>query len=132
MKKILLFIISLIPVLFSCTKDEIKIDPDNLLTGIWNYSVYQDNSDVFTRSNEFINDHCYQFNADGTLLERKNSGWCGTPPVSYADYAGTWTLLNDTLINVVVGYWGGTTTYMLDVESVTENSLKVIYIPSAK
>lgn len=58
----------------------------------------------------------------------KNAGWCGTPPISYSDYPGTWTILNDTLVEINVGYWGGTTIYKLDVESVSENSLKVVLI----
>jgi hypothetical protein len=114
--------------LFSCTKDKIKIDPNNLLIGTWDYAGYQDNSSIFTRSEEFNNNHCYRFNADGTLTERNLSGWCATPPVSYSDYLGSWTVLNDTLISVNVGYWGGTMTYKLDIESVNSNTLKLINI----
>lgn len=114
---------------FSCSKDDIKINSDNLLIGVWNYEVYQGEAAVFTRSEEFTENHCYMFNTDGTLIERKNSGWCGTPPVSYANFNGTWKILNDTLINVTVGYWGGTTSYKLDIESLNSISLKVITIP---
>lgn len=128
MKKISLILIFISSLFYSCSKDEIKIDPDNLLIGVWNYSDYQNNASIFTRSQEFIDNHCYRFNADGSLIERKNAGWCGTPPISYADYQGSWTILNDTLINIIVGYWGGTMTYKLDIESLNSNSLKVVTI----
>ena len=128
MKKILVALILLITVLNSCTKDKIKVDPNNLLIGIWNYSDYMDNATVFSRSQKFNDNHCYQFNSDGTLSERKINGWCGTPPVTYADYSGEWTILNDTLIQVNVGYWGGTMSYKLDIQSVTKDSLKVLTI----
>jgi hypothetical protein len=131
-KKLSLFIFFLSLFLYSCSKDEIKIEPDNLLIGIWNYSDYQDNASIFTRSQEFVDNHCYRFNSDGTLTERKNSGWCGTPPISYADYPGTWNFLNDTLIQINVGYWGGSTSYRLDIESISSKSLKVVTIPDAK
>ncbi len=132
MKKLSLFIFFLSLFLYSCSKDEIKIEPDNLLIGIWNYSDYQDNASIFTRSQEFVDNHCYRFNSDGTLTERKNSGWCGTPPISYADYPGTWNFLNDTLIQINVGYWGGSTSYRLDIESISSKSLKIVTIPDAK
>jgi hypothetical protein len=81
---------------------------------------------VYTRSQEFASTFCYRFNSDGTLIERKNSGWCGTPPISYADYSGNWTILNDTLIQISVGYWGGSEKYNLDIESISSDSLQVI------
>lgn len=129
MKKVFLPIIFLSFLISGCSKENISIDPDNLIIGIWNYSDYQDNTSIFTRNNEFINNHCYQFNSDGTLTERKNSGWCGTPPISYADYSGTWTILNDKLIQINVGYWGGTTSYKLNIEAVDSKSLKTSYVP---
>jgi hypothetical protein len=131
-KNLSLYIFFLSLFLYSCSKDEIKIEPDNLLIGIWNYSDYQDNASIFTRSQEFVDNHCYRFNPDGTFLERKNAGWCGTPPISYADYPGTWNVLNDTLIQINVGYWGGSTSYRLDIESISSKSLKVVTIPDAK
>jgi hypothetical protein len=129
MKKLFLTLTLPLIILSACNKDEIRIDPDNLLLGVWNYSEYQADAAVFVRSPEFTDQHCYRFNTDGTLTERKNSGWCGTPPVNYADYDGTWTIINDTLVHVTVGYWGGTMDYNLDIESINTNSLKVITIP---
>ncbi|MCK7535476.1 MAG: lipocalin family protein [Marinilabiliales bacterium] len=102
----------------SCSKDDIPIDHDNLLIGTWTFSSYQEDVYIFERNNEFIDNMCYKFNQDGTVTERKNSGWCGTPPISYADYPGTWTIAADKLIHVDVGYWGGTMSYSLDIVSV--------------
>jgi hypothetical protein len=131
MKRILTLTLFICAYISGCTKDEIKFDPDNLLIGIWNFSEYnlQYDAYIYFRSNEFIDGHCYQFNSDGTLLERKNAGWCGTPPISYADYAGYWTILNDTLLRIEVAYWGGNTRYDLDIESLDEDSMSVIQRP---
>jgi hypothetical protein len=122
-----LFLISLLIgfLLYSCTKDAINIDSDNPFIGVWNFSDYENDIEVFKSSQEFSDCHCYKFNSGGTLVERKNSGWCGTPPVSYADYQGTWEILNDTLIKINVGYWGGSTTYKLDIESVSSETLRI-------
>lgn len=116
----------------SCNKEEIKTDPDNLLLGIWNYSNFQDNMFIYARNLEFIDNHCYEFKDDGTIIERKNAGWCGTPPITYANYPGTWSLLNDTLVQIEVGYWGGTASYKLDIESVDSKFLKATIVEPDK
>lgn len=108
----------------SCEKEKISLEADHLLPGIWTFTEYHENIMVFTRSSELINEHCYSFRDDGTLTERKNSGWCGTPPISYANFAGTWQIVNDTLINIEVGYWGGITSYKLDLEYLDPQILK--------
>jgi len=127
MKKVIV-IASLLIIIAGCSKESIQIDPDNLLIGVWNYSEFSDNASVYTRGNDFVDNPCFKFNGDGTMTERKNSGWCGTPPISYADYPGTWTILNDTLIQISVGYWGGTINYKLDIESIDSNILKASFV----
>ena len=126
--KNLITLCTLFFILIGCSKDNIQIDPDNLLIGVWNYSDFNNNDNIYIRNNEFVDNHCYKFNSDGTMIERKNSGWCGTPPITYADYSGTWNIINDTLIQISVGYWGGTTQYKLDIQSVDSNALKVSYV----
>jgi hypothetical protein len=132
MKTILQIFIFLIIIAYSCTKEEIKIDQDNLLIGTWNYSDYSDNTLIFTRSAKFIDNHCYQFNSDGTLLERNIAGWCATPPVSYTDYKGKWAILNDTLIQLNVTYFDALRSYKLYIKSIDSNSLRVIDIGNGK
>jgi hypothetical protein len=131
MKKILFISISALFVSLSCSK-QIEIDKSNLLIGVWKYQGWTESGAIFSRSSEFADNHCYRFNGDGTLTERKNSGWCGTPPITYADYAGAWRILNDSLIYVNVGYWGGTTSYRIDIESVDESVLRVQFIYDRK
>ena len=36
--------------------------------------------------------------------------------------------LNDTLIQISVGYWGGTINYKLDIESINSHILKASFI----
>jgi hypothetical protein len=128
MKKLPLLVIVFSSLLFSCTKDKIEIDPHNLLIGVWNYSNNKNNAIVYSRNTEFSDNLGYKFRSDGSLLERNISGFCATPPVSYSDYPGTWTILNDTLIRVDVSYSRGSSAYNLDIKSVTSDSLKVLTI----
>ena len=85
---------------------------------------------VFTRSLKFTDNHAYKFIDDGTVIERQNAGFCGTPPITYTDNTGTWTIINDNLIRIKVPYWGGTLNYRLEIVSLDETTLKVIYFPA--
>lgn len=127
MKKFILYI-SVIFLASACSKDIIKIDPDNLLLGTWTFERSVENTSVFTRSESFKEEHCYKFKNDGSLTERKNSGWCGTPPITYSDYSGTWSQINDTIVSINVGYWGGTTSYNLDIEKVSKDLLEITFL----
>ncbi len=132
MKILIPFLLIFTSFLPSCEKDNIEIDPGNLLIGVWINDGYSDDLTIYKRSDEFTDNYCYQFNSDGTLTERQNVGWCGTPPITYADYEGTWEIMNDTLINITVGSWNGDRSYRLDIESVDSEALKVIILPSSE
>lgn len=123
-----LILILLVPgfLLLSCTKDKIKINPNHPPIGLWTYSDNQGEVQIFLRTLEFSDNHGYKFNTDGTLIEREISGWCATPPVSYANYAGTWTQVSNSIIEINVKYWGGTDIYRLEIVALTSDSLKVI------
>ncbi|MFN8240779.1 MAG: hypothetical protein U0X39_08520 [Bacteroidales bacterium] len=128
-KHILLILLAVFTV--SCQKEKITIDPDNLLLGTWQYSDYSGDMSVYTRNESFDKDKPgYTFKPDGTLVERKNSGFCGTPPITYADYDGTWVPESDSVILVNVGYWGGQMTYRLKIADINEHSLYVRHIYS--
>ena len=120
---ILLFAFSLI----ACEKNnENAAANDNLLIGSWFNPQYNDSITTFKRSEGLVdNDYGFSFNEDNTFIERKNAGWCGTPPISYADFNGTWTH-NDSIIEITVGYWGGTSEYTWKMVLVDETILKII------
>lgn len=130
MKKLILLILLIISVAIACKKDDIKIYQDDLLIGTWinTNSVYD--TSVYSRIGKFTNSYCIRFNEDGSILERKNSGFCGTPPVTYADYNGSWRMINDTIMEVRSEYWGGIAVNKYDIQLLTTDSLKLITISS--
>lgn len=113
-------------IVLSCSRDQFTVDPDNKLIGTWVLSGYDGDMAVYHKEDKFTDTNCYRFNPDGTLTEHKNSGWCGTPPVTYADYPGTWSVLNDTLVSIDVGYWGGKMKYKLDIQYISPTTLKTV------
>jgi hypothetical protein len=123
-----LIIFLLIVALAACKKNDepIVIDDSNLLIGNWINPTAMDTLWKYERANSLIeNDYGFSFEQGQAFIERKNAGWCGTPPITYANFDGTWTS-NDTIINITVDYWGGTADYQWKIISLDESSL-VIY-----
>lgn len=95
--------------LVSCSKliDPVEAGNDELI-GNWTDPQYTDTVITYTRVNNLVeNQFGISFQEGNKLVERQNSGWCGTPPIVTADYEGTWTG-NDSVVNINVGFWGGT------------------------
>jgi len=120
---ILLFVISII----ACEKnnENLAANPDQLI-GSWFNPQYNDSIVTYERSEGLVeNEYGFSFKEDKTFIERKNAGWCGTPPISYADFDGTWSKI-DSIIEITVDYWGGTANYTWKIVSVDEATLKII------
>jgi hypothetical protein len=133
MKSLMVLIFAAAICMISSCKEEITA-PSNSekILGVWvfkgydnedyNISVLQRSSGLDSSTGGFI------FYREGRLLERKNAGWCGTPPISYANFPGTWDSQSDSVLKVNVGYWGGMTEYNLKIISLDRFQLKVTYL----
>ena len=99
--------------LFSaCEKENEQTYPSpEDLTGHWINPEYNDTFVTFERSAGLKpDDYGFSILPDHKFIERKNTSWCGTPPVIYGDYEGTWMQV-DSVIYITVGYWGGSVNY---------------------
>ncbi len=122
MKRYLFFTILFLAAL-GCEKNRITVYDEGLI-GYWITPVYGENSIVtYDRGDGFINGYGIAFLEDGALLERKNVGWCGTPPITYGDYQGTWMEGEDGFIYVTSEYWGGIQELTFKLISVDEEHL---------
>ncbi|MCP4312567.1 MAG: hypothetical protein GY790_14995 [Bacteroidetes bacterium] len=136
MKKLLFLLIPFF--MISCEKDLVEVEAlgeNASIIGTWVEEIdYQLTlaEDGITRLNrsEELSDFGYgfTFNEDGTFIEHKNSGWCGTPPISYDNFEGTWEPLSDSLLDITVAYWGGTMTYQMQIVSLHEDKLGIKYL----
>ncbi|MFN8209161.1 MAG: hypothetical protein U0T82_17400 [Bacteroidales bacterium] len=124
-----LLCIFVVGLFFSCAKeDELPLlkSSEDLLIGHWSKQEFRDTVEVYTRVASLPeNEYGFSLYPDGKLVEHKNSGWCGTPPVSYADFDGTWKYENDTVIAIVAGYWGGTMRCRMQVLKKESNKLEL-------
>lgn len=108
MKTISLIFLIISFVFIGCEKGSESINPvDDELIGSWINPVYSDSLITLQRTNGLPeNQYAISFMQEQICIEKKNVGWCGTPPISYGDYEGTW-IRNDSIVNLDVGFWGG-------------------------
>lgn len=129
----LLMVILLLPgILFSCVKEDPEMENLGQNTGIvgtW-VEVGQDGGRMWlSRSGELDPDrYGFTLRENGDFIEHKNAGWCGTPPITYAEYEGSWFAVSDSLLEVTVGYWGGTMTYQMRIVSLDEEQLSIRFL----
>jgi hypothetical protein len=124
------YLLSLITVLtlFSCTENEeqIDIDPNNQIIGSWSYAEYSENNiATFKRVSGIVDDkYTCTLKNNGSFMEHKNAGWCGTPPITFDDYEGSWQQENNK-ISIQSEFWGGTQNLNWEVISLTDETLKI-------
>jgi hypothetical protein len=130
-----LWLLALI-LLVSCEKE--NLDTEALgknadIVGVWIEEQpvdFTSNDYTLMVSSDELDPGSYGFiiGEDGSYVERKNAGWCGTPPIFYDNFEGTWEALSDSLLSVTVGFWGGTMSYQIRIVSLDEEQLKIRYL----
>ncbi len=123
-----LFLVLIITIL-ACEVNNQELAPkQDLLIGSWINPVTSDSIISFTSSDSLINqEYGFTLNADQSFMERKNAGWCGTPPVYHADFEGSWTR-EDSMVYISVGYWGGTVDYEWKIVTLDDSRLEIIQL----
>ena len=126
MKNILLNLLFIL-LLTNCQN---SVTPDNNLNeailGTWVEKEYFTGVSILEKSDQLMDDRSgYIFNRDKTLIDRKNSGWCGTPPISYANFNGTWIKVSDDRLRIISEYWGGIDTLDIEIVSVSADELRL-------
>lgn len=121
---ILLLISTLI---FACNDndDSIKIIQNNLLIGSWinptNTGI--DSEIKYERSNSLKeNQYGISFLTQNVFIER-SSGWCGTPPLVFDNYQGTWERKNSIIDISINNGFDGLSNIQWKIKSLDEKHL---------
>ena len=126
---VFLFIVIL---LASCEQDLLEADAlgENAgIVGTWIHNGYQGDTTLLKRASDLDKlKYGFIIEDDGTFVERKNSGWCATTPISYSDFEGTWEVVSDSLLDITVAFWGGMMTYQIRIVSVDAGDLAIKYL----
>jgi len=136
MKKLIYLLMLLF--LFACEKEgsELKSLGEHAgIIGTWveeidaSLPISNEGITRMSRSKELDPDlYGFILHDDGSFTEHKNAGWCGTPPIVYDTYEGTWEALSDSLLNITVAYWGGILTYQMQIIFLDEDELGIRYL----
>ena len=124
-----LFIIFILIASFSCQKKNDNTNTEwEAIVGVWVNPHYIDSIISFEKSDELIdNSYGLSILSNHKIVERKNAGSCGTPPIAYADFKGFWVKNNSKLI-INVEFWGGKTDLLWEIISVDNTQLTVLRI----
>ncbi len=130
MKKLVIFLMVLITI--GCEKESVDLEAlgeNEGIIGTWIENGYEEDLTLLKHA-DILDPSKYGFTIadDGSFVERKNAGWCGTPPIAYENYDGSWVALSDSLIEITVAYWGGTMTYQMRIVSLNAGDLKIRYL----
>ena len=129
--KEVLFLITLL-VLTSCEKSMQEADmlgANAEIIGTWVENGYEDDVTLLERAQSLDpSKYGFTINEDGTFIEHKNAGWCATPPITYDNFEGDWEAVSDSLLEINVGYWGGTMTYQMRIVFLNQDSLGIRYL----
>lgn len=93
-----LSLVFLTTIICACeSNQQISIDENNLLIGNWATPVYDNETTTFTRATDLPDEgYGITFKQNGDLIER-TSGFCGTPPLTFFNVNGTFSLENDLI-----------------------------------
>jgi len=110
------------------SSDPVAVDESDLLLGYWTNREFIDTLVRYERAAE-LKENIYGigFKVEHVFVERKNEGWCGTPPVTLRDFEGTWTK-NDSLVDVDVPYWCGMAHYTYKIIELDNSSLTLALV----
>ena len=114
---------------WSCQADEVLDSSgfEKKILGIWINPIYNGNIMVLEKSSRLEENYGVVFKSTGYFLERKNAGWCGTPPITYSNFVGTWTQQGD-LLEITIGYWGGMVNHHWKIIEVTNSTLSLEWL----
>ena len=130
MKRLLILLVPLL--FFSCEEELMNLEAlgDNTgIVGTWVEDAYKGDTLYLDRSKTFNKDkYGFTIHEDGTFTEHKNAGWCGTPPITYDSFEGSWEAVSDSLLDITVAYWGGVMTYQIRIVSLTWEELAIRYL----
>jgi hypothetical protein len=131
MKKICLLLVGMLALL-SCEKElsDTKALGENAgVVGTWVEKNPEQDMLLLERSSGLDpSKYGFTLRENGEFIERKNAGWCGTPPIAYDNFEGTWEALSDSLLEITVGYWGGTMNYQIRIVSLEQDLLAIRYL----
>ena len=99
---------------------------DPSVLGAWGFNSMDDQSGirVYAKLESLVGDqNGYMFEPGGVLLVR-NAGWCGTPPLTYSNFEGSWTEEQEGHLVLTYPNWEAMQDFRLEILNLTKNEMR--------
>ena len=106
--KTVLFLLLVTTIGCEDNNETIPINESNKLLGHWINPVYTGSELQLSRASSLKTDQYGLSFLEKTQCVERSSGWCGTPPLSFMDFKGTWTRTDSVLIITIDNGLSGT------------------------
>ncbi len=97
--------------------------------GYWVSEAWTDSSQIFREALN-LNEETYGFGIlpGGKFVEKKNIGFCGTPPVVYGLYEGRWEENPEGNLFIETQFWGGEQSFEIKILNYYPRRMEVMFI----
>lgn len=99
--KTVLFLLLVTTIGCSQENETIPINESDKLIGHWINPIYTGSELQLTRASSLKNNEYGISFLEKTQCVERSSGWCGTPPITFMDFQGTYTK-NDSIIIITL------------------------------
>ena len=108
-----------------CTQENetIPINESHKLIGHWINPIYTGSELQLTRASSLKSDGYGLSFLEKTQCVERTSGWCGTPPLTFTDFKGTWTRNDLNLIITIDNGLNGTQNIKWVIKTLDDKTL---------
>jgi hypothetical protein len=106
-------------------QETLSLEGGEFPVGTWTNLQYNENGFSMERTNQLKeNTYGFIFQDNGKLVNRSNSGFCGTPPIVTQDFSGKWKVEGDVL-KLEMDFWGGKIIQEWRISSASSRSVTI-------
>jgi hypothetical protein len=121
--KTVLFLLLVTTIGCEDNNETIPINESNKLIGHWINPIYTGSELQLSRASSLKSDEYGLSFLEKTQCVERSSGWCGTPPLSFMDFQGTWTRTDSVLIMTIDNGLSGTQNIKWVIKSLDDKTL---------
>jgi hypothetical protein len=106
-----------------------KTSLDDKLIGVWIHKGFVNGFQFSIKANDLEKKGSgMELKLNGIAVIRGMAGGCGTPPIAYSNYEGTWSVSSDSIITLNYKNWEGHIEQKIQIITVDSDTLKINYL----
>src|ERR1019366_2314318 len=99
------------------------------LIGVWIHKGFVNLVQFSIKANELEKKGSgMELKQNGMAVIRGMAGGCGTPPIAYSNYEGSWSISKDSILTLNYKNWEGHIEQKIQIISIDSDTLKINYL----